>query len=401
MPIIIKDMTWSQTEAEVKVMLKFKTPKNRNSMDIFTSPNYLKLHSSPFFWEVFLAHDVRDDESKCQIFDGLVQFILKKSEPGEWKVLEKEFTTAEKAQIREKSLQENQKKAQLKTKDKLIKKEEKKREEIMKSTSRDAQVRIDYENMEKDIANKFKERFKVAKAELNSTASNSKGDDPAGVSFFKPKVVPKLTPALKKSNSPRELSPIRPYGEIHVTFTERQFPTPQRESMMEAEREWLLKQKEMRKAVGFVEEELTPAERNPEWLKTKGDSFFEQKNYRGAISAYSAAIRMTEQYYELFLNRSAAHFQLENYQRCIEDCTRALELLVPECDANLEPRKNCLARRGAALCRLGLVRQAYGELVAAVKLDPRDDVLRRDAEMLRCKVESGDCEDSLVLPQSK
>lgn len=118
--------------------------------------------------------------------------------------------------------------------------------------------------------------------------------------------------------------------------------------------------------------------------------FLFQKNFRAAVAAYTAAIHLTDKWHELYLNRSAAHFQLENYQRCVEDCTRAYELLVPVCDANLEARKNCLARRGAALCRVGFIKQAYDELVAAVKLDPSDAVLRRDAEMLRCKLERGD-----------
>lgn len=107
----------------------------------------------------------------------------------------------------------------------------------------------------------------------------------------------------------------------------------------------------------------------------------------GAISAYSTAIRLTDKYYELFLNRAAAHFQVENYLKCAEDCSTAYELLNPPCATNLQARRDCLARRGAALVRLGLIKQGYAEVVAALKLDPTDKVLERDAEMLRCKLE--------------
>lgn len=72
-----------------------------------------------------------------------------------------------------------------------------------------------------------------------------------------------------------------------------------------------------------------------------------------------------------------------------EDCSRAFELLSPPCESNLEARKNCLARRGAALARIGLVRQGYEEIVAALKLK-YDKILERDAEMLRCKLENYD-----------
>lgn len=70
-----------------------------------------------------------------------------------------------------------------------------------------------------------------------------------------------------------------------------------------------------------------------------------------------------------------------------EDCSTAYELLTPPCESNLEARKNCLARRGAALAKIGLIRQGYEELVAALKLK-HDKVLERDAEMLRCKLEN-------------
>lgn len=38
----------------------------------------------------------------------------------------------------------------------------------------------------------------------------------------------------------------------------------------------------------------------------------------------------------------------------IEDCTKALELLQPAVSLNLHARKQCLARRGAALCKIGI-----------------------------------------------
>ena len=87
--------------------------------------------------------------------------------------------------------------------------------------------------------------------------------------------------------------------------------------MEQAEQEWTLKQAAARRAVGFADDDLRPDERNPEWLKQRGDTFFQQRNFLAAISAYSAGIRLTKDYYALFLNRSAAHLALENYQRCV------------------------------------------------------------------------------------
>lgn len=196
---------------------------------------------------------------------------------------------------------------------------------------------------------------------------------------------------VRKQKSPPP--PVRESGTIEIKFSERNFVTPKRESQDPAEQEWLLKQTEARKAIGFVPEDLRAEERDPMYLKEKGDEFFRQKNYLAAISAYSTGIKLAGDCYELYLNRSAAQFALGNHQRCAEDCSRALELLNPPVKSNLKARIQALARRGAALSNLGFLRQAYDEFVAAVKLDPNDEMLKHDAETLRAKVEAAEDDD--------
>lgn len=129
------------------------------------------------------------------------------------------------------------------------------------------------------------------------------------------------------------------------------------------------------------------------YLKGKGDDFFRQKNYLAAISAYTTGIKLAKDCYELYLNRSAAQFAQGNYQRCAEDCSTALELLNPPVMSNLKARVQALTRRGAALSKLGFLRQAYDEFVAAAKLDPTDEILKNDAEMLRAKIENESTDD--------
>lgn len=194
---------------------------------------------------------------------------------------------------------------------------------------------------------------------------------------------------VPKSSPP----PVRASGTIEIKFSKRNFVTPKRESQDPAEQEWLLKQSEARKAIGFVPDDLRPEERDPMYLKKKGDEFFQHKNYLAAISAYSTGIKIASNCYELYLNRSAAQFAQENYQRCAEDCSRALELLQPPVPSNLKARTQALARRGAALTKLGFFKQAYDEFVAAVKLDPNDEMLKHDAEMLRAKLEAATDDD--------
>lgn len=201
------------------------------------------------------------------------------------------------------------------------------------------------------------------------------------------KIEPKPTKVIPQKKA-HEVPAIRKSAEIEIQFSKRNFVTPKRESQDPAEQEWILKQMEARKAIGFVAEDLRPEERDPIWLKEKGDTFFRQNNYLAAISAYSTGIKLANKCHELYMNRSAAHFAQGNYKRCAEDCSTSLDLMNPPCALNLKSRCQALARRGAALCKLGFLREAYIEFVAAVKLDPSNDSLRHDAEQLRAKLEN-------------
>uniref|UniRef100_A0A336M803 CSON011766 protein n=1 Tax=Culicoides sonorensis TaxID=179676 RepID=A0A336M803_CULSO len=370
MPVFLKDAKWDQNYDEIKIEIQLKRI-TRTPIDIFTSSKYLKVHcSSTYIWEAFLLHEIRDEESRCKIFPTYIQFVLKKKVPFQWNSLEKNVDSDEKAKIRIEAVAEKHN-TTVKNCTEISKYiDEKKREEIINSTSRDAKQRETYQQMVKSaIHYELKKTDEVETVKSNNFVYNLAD-----------------TPNIEIKDS-ISLPVVRKAKTIGITFSDRNFITPKRESQEEEERKWLLKQKEARKAIGFVEEDLRPEERNPQWLKEKGDDFFKNQNYLGAISAYSTAIMLCDKYWELFLNRSAAHFACKNFKKCIEDCTHALELLSPPCEANLDARKSCLIRRGAALARLGLIRQSYDEILAALKLKP-DKILERDAEMLRCKLEN-------------
>ncbi|XP_053980240.1 dynein axonemal assembly factor 4-like [Hylaeus volcanicus] len=165
---------------------------------------------------------------------------------------------------------------------------------------------------------------------------------------------------------------------INVTFTDRKFPTPARESSHLEEQEWLEKQAEARRKVGFDTDDLRLEERDPQWLNDKGDEFLKVGNYLAAISAYTCGIKISDKMVSLYANRSAAQYALGNYRRCIEDCSKALELMVPKCEGNRESRARCHARRGAALCKLSSPQHGIPELEAALKLMPDDKSIQCD-----------------------
>lgn len=133
---------------------------------------------------------------------------------------------------------------------------------------------------------------------------------------------------------------------------------------------------------GFNDEDLRPEEKNPKWLLEKGNEFYKTGNYRAAISAYSTGITIASEPAVLLLNRATAHYALENYNRCAMDTSKAYELFVPVASINLKNRIRCLCLRGAALAKLGFLKQGHKELLAAKELDPRNEQLLHDIEMI-------------------
>jgi tetratricopeptide (TPR) repeat protein len=69
-------------------------------------------------------------------------------------------------------------------------------------------------------------------------------------------------------------------------------------------------------------------EREPIFLKDKGDGFYNTGNLSAAVNAYSAALEMDAGFIRCLANRAACHLQLGDTAACIADCTKALELQV-------------------------------------------------------------------------
>ncbi|CAL8131648.1 unnamed protein product [Orchesella dallaii] len=179
----------------------------------------------------------------------------------------------------------------------------------------------------------------------------------------------------KQSKIENEMIRIRPTVCISVNFTSREFPTPCRESMIVEEQEWLKKQAEARRLSGFVDEDLRPEERNPQWLLDKGLSLMRAESYLGAISAFSLGIRLAPKMPELYVERAGAHLAVKNYHRTVEDCSQALELLTPKVKANESDRLKCHIRRGDAFRNLEMWEDALTDYKEAVRLKPMSEEL--------------------------
>lgn len=203
------------------------------------------------------------------------------------------------------------------------------------------------------------------------------------------------------------LPPPRSSVRMKVAFTARVFPTPMRESRKEEEEDWLLRNR--RHITGKARERLDTvdiSERDPFWLKGKGDDFFRSSNFEGAVNAYSCALEIDPKMASCLSNRAACFLKLGHHDRCVQDCDEALSVLKQEREEELalaqregfsdepkefrrtkEMRKKLHIRKGTALRHQEQYTPALAEYQRAQELAPNDDDLKADCARLLCLVQ--------------
>uniref|UniRef100_A0A8C9I5H0 Dynein axonemal assembly factor 4 n=1 Tax=Piliocolobus tephrosceles TaxID=591936 RepID=A0A8C9I5H0_9PRIM len=364
MPLQVSDYSWQQTKTAVFLSLPLKGVCLRDT-DVFCTENYLKVNFPPFLFEAFLYAPIDDESSKAKIGNDTVVFTLYKKEAAMWETLSVTGVDKEMMQrIREKSILQAQERAKEATEAKAaakredqkyalsvmmkIEEEERKKIEDMKENERikatkeleawkeyqrkaEEQKKIQKEEKLCQKEQQIKEERKKLKYKLtrNSASRNlaPKGRNSENI----------FTEKLKEDSIPAP----RSVGSIKINFTPRVFPTALRESQVAEEEEWLHKQAEARRAMNTDIPELCDLkeeEKNPEWLKDKGNKLFATENYLAAINAYNLAIRLNNKMPLLYLNRAACHLKLKNLHKAIEDSSKKFcSLEGTECQAS-EPK---------------------------------------------------------------
>ncbi|XP_048337827.1 dynein axonemal assembly factor 4 isoform X1 [Sphaerodactylus townsendi] len=360
-----------------------------------------QVSAPPFLFEAFLWAPIDEARSSARLQDGSVLFTLQKREAAAWEALLAEGVDKEEMQrIREEAVRKAHEKAKEETEAKAVRKrerskcaleatmkleeEERKRVELLKEAERNRATE-DIEKWKKQNqlpgrdtllpAEKKQERSETrplsggtAKTPSRLRTAGSSGN------MFDEKVKEKSIPAPRCS------------GNIQLHFTPRVFPTALRESRVEEEEEWLQKQAEARRAINadLAElEDFSEEEKNPDWLKEKGNKMFATGNYLAAVNAYNLAIRINNQIPALYLNRAACHLRLRNLHKAIEDSSKALDLLTPPVQDNANARVKAHLRRGTAFCELELYTEGLQDYVAALKIEPTDKSIAEDAEKIR------------------
>lgn len=418
MTIKVKDYVWEETAETVLISVPMKgVPANR--VDIFSGDDYIKASYPPYIFEVFLHSEVEDAKSKATFGEGMIKFQLVKKNPVQWNVLQvaesldKEFMKrkrdeairkaherAEKEHACKAAEKREQEKIALREQMKIEQEERAKIETIKEEECKNAMEAIErWKEIQRLQSSQEHKCSKVEEHRISHVETSSRDKEsnfPEGRAYDmlgtrQKLAVKQLSPDKKQMSNDRNKEMFaksvpgpRSSGCISVSFTPRSFRTAARESKAPEEEEWLKKMASVgRKTDNTNSDAVDMEEMNPLWLKDKGMGFYKTGNIVAAISAFTAAIVLDDSIPSLYSNRAACHLQLRQYKECVQDCSSALELLIPPVEANRASRCKAHVRRGTAYMQMTEYVSALEDYESAVKLDPNNHDLQKDAERIR------------------
>uniref|UniRef100_A0A8C8A678 Dynein axonemal assembly factor 4 n=1 Tax=Otus sunia TaxID=257818 RepID=A0A8C8A678_9STRI len=413
MPVWLREGSWRQSPSAVYLSLPLRGAR-ATSANIFCTDQYLKVSIPPFLFEAILYAPIDDTNSTAKIGNGIIFFTLYKKEVALWDSLTLANANKEELQyLRENAVLKAHEKAKEETEAKKVTKQEHKKYALEATMKLEEAERKRIEDL------KEKERQKVTKElelwrKQQKDAEKQKGvQKEEELHHEVEKLKAKKKEKVNKTMIPNEgisktgLKPTKGHGScsmfsenlkeeqlpaprsaatIKINFTSRVFPTALRESRIAEEEEWLRKQAEARRTISddlSELEDLKEEEKNPDWLKDKGNKMFATGNYLAAVNAYNLAVRLNNKLPLLYLNRAAAHLKLRNLHKAIEDSSKALELLTPPVPDNENARVKAYVRRGTAFCQLELYTEGLQDYEAALKIDPKNKTIEKDAEKIR------------------
>ncbi|NXQ81918.1 DAAF4 factor, partial [Nyctibius grandis] len=423
MPVWLREYSWRQSGSAVYLSLPLHglrvTPAN-----IFCTDQYLKVSIPPFLFEAVLYAPIDETNSTAKIGNGVIFFTLYKKEVAMWDSLTLANANKETLQyLRENAVLKAHEKAKEETEAKKVTKQEHKKyalEATMKLEEAERKRIEDLKEKERQKVTKELELWKKQQEDAEKQKQVQKEEElQQEVEQLKEKKKEKMkkTGISNEGTSKTRLKPTKGHGSnsmfsetlqeeqlpaprsaatIKINFTSRVFPTALRESRIAEEEEWLHKQAEARRTISADLSELQDLkeeEKNPDWLKDKGNKMFATGNYLAAVNAYNLAVRLNNKLPLLYLNRAACHLKLRNLHKAIEDSSKALELLTPLVPDNENARVKAYVRRGTAFCQLELYTEGLQDYEAALKIDPKNKTIEKDAEKIRHLIQ-GTMQDS-------
>ncbi|KAJ6664258.1 hypothetical protein lerEdw1_008477 [Lerista edwardsae] len=411
MPVWLRDYTWEQTASTVYLALAVPVQgASFGRSSVFCTEQYLKVNFPPFLFEAFLYAPIDDARSTAKVENGSVFFTLYKKETVMWdslimakddkkkmqKIREDAVLKAQenaKAEVEAKAVQKRERRklaldATIKLEDAERQRIEEQKEAERKKATEELEKWKEQNERQKKVQEKDqshqeqKKTLEKHKQERSTTKSSNQGTSKSNRTTRGGSTGNMFSEKLKEESVPAP----RPASSIQIKFTPRVFPTALRESRIPEEEEWLCKQAEARRMINadIAEiDDLTEEEKNPDWLKDKGNKMFATGNYLAAVNAYNLAIRINNKIPTLYLNRAACHLRLRNLHKAIEDSSKALDLLTPPVPDNAKARVKAHVRRGTAFCELELYTEGLQDYMAALKIEPTNKTIEEDAEKIQ------------------
>ncbi|XP_016888442.1 dynein axonemal assembly factor 4 isoform X1 [Cynoglossus semilaevis] len=388
MPVIVTDFTWTQTEDAVRVHVPLKGAR-ACKVDIISTDRYLKVHFPPFLFEAFLYRPVDENRSSAKIGNGVAVFTLMKTSRETWEQLMMSCDKETKQQLREEVLLKHQQKLSSQSRSKAEKQQAEKKYLLETMMKLEQDVRDNIQKMKEAERQKTTAELEAWQEICEKTNTNEEEEDLKKKGKTNSENIKQPVRTCKKKTEQKRTPP-RTSGNIQVTFTPRVFPTALRESRVQEEEEWLKNQAEARRSRSSGAEdlqELSENEKNPEWLKDKGDCYFRSGDYQSAVNAYSLALRLNQNLLSVWSNRAASHLKLRNLHQAVQDSSQALDLSTPAVPSNAASRARAHVHRGAAFCELELYVEGLQDYEAALKIFPDSPGLQSDAQKIRDVIE--------------
>ncbi|XP_010715672.1 dynein assembly factor 4, axonemal, partial [Meleagris gallopavo] len=382
--------------------------------NIFCTERYLKVSVPPFLFEAVLYAPIDETNSTAKIGNGIVFFTLYKKEVAMWESLTVANVNKEELQhLRENAVLRAHEKAKEETEAKKVTKQEHKKYALEATMKLEEAERRRIEGLKEQERQKVTKELELWRSQQNDVEKQKRVQNEGELHGEVEQLKEKKREKMNKTRIPsqeisktklkdtkgrgsysifsenlkeEQLPAPRSAGTIKINFTSRVFPTALRESRVAEEEEWLQKQAEARRIMSAdlsELEDLKEEEKNPDWLKDKGNKMFATGNYLAAVNAYNLAVRLNNKLPLLYLNRAACHLKLRNLHKAIEDSSKALELLTPPVPDNENARVKAYVRRGTAFCQLELYAEGLQDYEAALKIDPKNKTIKKDAEKIR------------------
>ncbi|KAI8833641.1 hypothetical protein BJ741DRAFT_690868 [Chytriomyces cf. hyalinus JEL632] len=449
MPLVVKTEDFTETAERVFVSVPLNGVHSSKA-DIYANDSYIKINFPPFFYEADLLHQVDTEDSEAVVGDGCVKFNLRKVEDKLWGSLKPddgELSAEEMKTRRADAFKRDHERVEKQKKEKAIKKREEHYRLIQEQLNVERAEKAKFEharleeqraaeegiqqwkdamaskksieatpvrNAERTVSSKAISNvskvdsaiFDTDKVEEEINESNTQipveaieeesDDDGIDMEAIKAKVRKEMDKLKGSKPQPRET------GTINFTFTSRGL-IPTSTARESEDVKWVHRinqayEKDAKSRRDNLFDPLSVDEKNPIFLKDKGNAFFKTGNYQGAINAYTAALDLDPQFSSCLSNRAVCHLKLGAYNECIQDCTLALsvtnqehEILSdrdPVAAMSARPAHDAVqvkvfVRRAAALNLLGRVIDAVKDYEKAIALDPRNDELKEDLARLK------------------